>query len=86
MHKVRDALLARGVPDRDGLVPFDTYRPFDRRWLYWELDTKLLDERSARLSAARVPRQHVAVVGSNSREKQLRNLKRVSRRWAPRTI
>ena len=43
-HKVRDVLLARGVPDRDGLVPF-TYRPFDRRWLYWESETKLLDER-----------------------------------------
>ena len=24
-----------------------TYRPFDDRWLYWEKDTKLLDEKRA---------------------------------------
>ena len=23
------------------------YRPFDTRWLYWEADTKLLDEKRA---------------------------------------
>ena len=43
---VRDVLLARGGPDEGGFVCF-TYRPFDNRWLYWEVDTKLLDEKRA---------------------------------------
>ncbi len=43
---IRDALLARGGPTEDGFVRF-TYRPFDNRWLYWEADTKLLDEKRA---------------------------------------
>ena len=43
---VRDALLARGGPDASGFVRH-AYRPFDDRWLYWEKDTKLLDERRA---------------------------------------
>ena len=42
----RELLLARGGPDETGFVPF-TYRPFDNRWLYWEADTKLLDEKRA---------------------------------------
>ena len=42
----RDALLARGGPDADGFIRF-AYRPFDTRWLYWEKDTKLLDEKRA---------------------------------------
>ena len=42
----RDFLLARGGPDKTGFVPF-TYRPFDNRWLYWEAETKLLDEKRA---------------------------------------
>ena len=41
---VRDVLLARGGPDEDGFVRF-AYRPFDNRWLYWEGETKLLDEK-----------------------------------------
>ena len=41
---VREALLARGGPNKDGFVRF-AYRPFDHRWLYWEADTKLLDEK-----------------------------------------
>ena len=44
--KVRDALLARGGPDEGGFVRH-AYRPFDDRWLYWEADTKLLDEKRA---------------------------------------
>ena len=40
----RNVLLARGGPDETGFVRF-TYRPFDNRWLYWEADTKLLDEK-----------------------------------------
>ena len=43
---VREALLARGGPNEDGFVRF-AYRPFDDRWLYWEADTKLLDEKRA---------------------------------------
>ena len=43
---VRDALLKRGGPDESGFVRF-AYRPFDNRWLYWEKDTKLLDEKRA---------------------------------------
>ena len=43
---VRDELLKRGGPDEAGFVRF-AYRPFDTRWLYWEKDTKLLDEKRA---------------------------------------
>ena len=43
---VRDALLARGGPDEAGYIRF-AYRPFDNRWLYWEAETKLLDEKRA---------------------------------------
>ena len=42
----RAALVARGGPDESGFVRF-AYRPFDTRWLYWEKDTKLLDEKRA---------------------------------------
>ena len=42
----RERLLARGEPDEEGFVRF-TYRPFDNRWLYWEQETKLLDEKRA---------------------------------------
>ena len=42
----RTALIARGGPDEAGFVQF-AYRPFDARWLYWEKDTKLLDEKRA---------------------------------------
>ena len=41
---VRDALLKRGGPTETGFVRY-AYRPFDSRWLYWETDTKLLDEK-----------------------------------------
>ena len=43
---VRDALLKRGGPEETGFIRF-AYRPFDNRWLYWEKDTKLLDEKRA---------------------------------------
>ena len=45
-RKVRDALLARGGPTDAGFIRF-AYRPFDIRWLYWEAETKLLDEKRA---------------------------------------
>lgn len=42
-EQVRDALRGRGfLPDR---VVRYAYRPFDNRWLYWEPETKLLDEK-----------------------------------------
>ena len=41
---VRDALLVRGGPDKAGFIRY-AYRPFDIRWLYWEADTKLLNEK-----------------------------------------
>ena len=43
---VRDYLLKRGGPTEAGFVRF-AYRPFDNRWLYWEAETKLLDEKRA---------------------------------------
>ena len=45
-RSVRDSLLKRGGPNEAGFVRF-AYRPFDDRWLYWEKDTKLLDEKRA---------------------------------------
>ena len=42
----RAALLSRGGPVETGFVRY-AYRPFDTRWLYWEADTKLLDEKRA---------------------------------------
>ena len=42
---VRDSLLKRDEPnEQSGIVRY-AYRPFDNRWLYWEADTKLLDEK-----------------------------------------
>ena len=43
---VREALLKRGGPVEDGFLRY-AYRPFDTRWLYWEGETKLLDEKRA---------------------------------------
>ena len=42
----RETLLRRGGPTRGGFIEF-TYRPFDTRWLYWEADTKLLNDKRA---------------------------------------
>ena len=47
---VRDTLTARGGPNEAGFVRY-TYRPFDNRWLYWEGETKLLDEKRAAYKA-----------------------------------
>ena len=41
--KVREYLLKRGFLT-ENIVRYG-YRPFDARWLYWEPDTKLLDEK-----------------------------------------
>ena len=45
-RSVRDILLKRGGPEETGFVRY-AYRPFDTRWLYWEAETKLLDEKRA---------------------------------------
>ena len=45
-RSARDGLLARGGPMEAGFIRY-AYRPFDIRWLYWEADTKLLDEKRA---------------------------------------
>jgi len=42
--RVRRTLLARGGPLKSGFIPY-AYRPFDTRWLYWEPETKLLNEK-----------------------------------------
>ena len=42
----RELLLRRGGPTQEGFIRF-TYRPFDTRWLYWEADTKLLNDKRA---------------------------------------
>ena len=42
-RSTRDALLTRGGPNETGFVQF-VYRPFDSRWLYWEAETKLLND------------------------------------------
>ena len=42
----RDALLRRGGLSDTGFIRH-AYRPFDNRWLYWEAETKLLDEKRA---------------------------------------
>ena len=44
--EVRANLLRRSGPTEDGFLRY-AYRPFDDRWLYWEADTKLLDEKRA---------------------------------------
>ena len=41
---IRDVLLKRGGPVETGFTRY-AYRPFDNRWLYWEAETKLLDEK-----------------------------------------
>ena len=44
---VRDSLLKRDEPDeKTGIIRY-AYRPLDNRWLYWEAETKLLDEKRA---------------------------------------
>ena len=45
-RSVRDRLVERGGPRETGFVRY-SYRPFDTRWLYWDADTKLLDEKRA---------------------------------------
>ena len=43
-RSTRDYLLKRGGPTETGFIKF-AYRPFDTRWLYWEAETRLLNDR-----------------------------------------
>ena len=43
---VRAVLLKKGGPNEEGFIPYAN-RAFDNRWLYWEPETKLLDEKRA---------------------------------------
>ena len=43
-RSVRDALMLRGRTAKSGFTRY-AYRPFDNRWLYWEAERKLLDEK-----------------------------------------
>ena len=45
-RSTRDALLKRGGPTEAGFIDF-VFRPFDIRSLYWEADTKLLNDKRA---------------------------------------
>ncbi len=45
-RSIRKTLLARGGPDNTGFIRF-SYRPYDNRWLYWEEETKLLNDKRA---------------------------------------
>ena len=45
-RSTRDTLLRRGGPSQSGFTQF-VYRPFDTRWLYWEGETKLLNDKRA---------------------------------------
>ena len=45
-RSTRDYLLKRGGPTETGFIKF-AYRPFDTRWLYWEGETKLLNDKRA---------------------------------------
>ena len=44
---VREVLLKRGRPYESSFMRY-AYRPFDNRWIYWEVETKLLREKSPR--------------------------------------
>ena len=44
---VRNTLVKRDEPHPNSGIIRYAYRPFDSRWLYWEADTKLLDEKRA---------------------------------------
>ena len=44
---VRDACCSRAAGPMKADFIRHAYRPFDNRWLYWEADTKLLDEKRA---------------------------------------
>ena len=45
-RSTRDVLLERGGPTKAGFINF-AFRPFDIRSLYWEADTKLLNDKRA---------------------------------------
>ena len=67
-RKVRDVLRNRGGPHETGFVRY-AYRPFDNRWLYWEADTKLLDEKRS----GYLPHVFVGNMWLESREREAKD-------------
>ena len=63
---IRDTLLKRGGPTESGLVRF-SYRPFDSRWLYWESETKLLDEKRSDYKPHVFPKNRWLVLQNKAR-------------------
>lgn len=63
-EQVRNTLLKRGYL-AENIVRY-CYRPFDLRWLYWEAETKLLDEKRAEY----VPHVFAGNVWVEARQKQ----------------
>ncbi|MHB8049635.1 MAG: type ISP restriction/modification enzyme [Coriobacteriia bacterium] len=62
----RRALLAKGFAI-ENLGPF-VYRPFDTRWLYWELNTHLLDRTRPEYRSARAGQLWLAAVQRNRKD------------------
>lgn len=62
----RETLIKRGLL-ADNIVRI-AYRPYDLRWLYWDPDTKLLDEKRADYWEARVPRSLEMVIPRGQRK------------------
>ena len=46
-RKVRENLVARGGPQENGFIKYE-YRPFDTRWIYWDVGRGLLSRPIAR--------------------------------------
>ena len=63
---VRDEFRERGLLTKNIVRYY--YRPFDVRWLYWEAETKLLDEKRAEYFLASICGQFMA--GSSSTKSQ----------------
>ena len=57
---VRDMLLRHGGPTDSNFLRY-SFRPFDNRWIYWEMRASLLDRSTSRLQATCVSREYVAM-------------------------
>jgi hypothetical protein len=63
---VRNLLVKRGFLPQN-IVPYQ-YRPFDVRWLYWEPETKLLDEKRSEYFPAVFPENIWFTAGQRNRK------------------
>jgi predicted helicase len=64
--KTRDYLLKRGV-NESGFVKY-YYRPYDVRWLYWDPETKLLDEKRSEYFSQVAPNNPCMVLAQRTRK------------------